>query len=148
MVNFENGVTPINDTNLNKMQTDLQQADKDLQANINKLKGTALYEDETGTTGNITLNDEIENYNYYEIESYVGYSSANVYTTTGKLPVATKSRIHINNLFIGTTGVQIYCKRVSISGTVLSVISDRTYSSAVTDGSYTYITKVIGYKEA
>lgn len=139
MVNFENGVTPINDTNLNKIQADLQ-------AEIDKLKGVVLYEDTTGTTDNITLNDEIENYNYFEIESYVGYSSANVYTNTGKLPIATKSRIHISNLFIGTNGVQIYNKRVAISGKSLSVISDRTYSSAVIEGPYTYITKVIGYK--
>lgn len=120
-----------------------------------ELKGTFLYNNSSGTTGNITtFSDSINNYSYFEIISYVAYAGTNVYVTTGKLPVATIGRIHINSIFIGGTGaynsgLSITSKRVAISGTSLSVVSDRQYNSgpnSQSDGNYTYITQVIGYK--
>jgi len=143
--------TPINATNLNK----IEQGIKDNSDDIDLLKGTVLYNNASGTTGNITtLNDNINNYNYFEIISYVVYSGTNVYTTTGKLPIASIDRVHINNIFVGGTGVynsgfQVTSKRVSISGTTLSVVSDRQYNSgpgSQSDGNFTYITKILGYK--
>lgn len=58
MVNFENGAsgkTPINKTNLNKMQTTLSE----------EIHGTVLYA--SSTTDNVTLLDSASNYNYLEI---------------------------------------------------------------------------------
>lgn len=118
--------------------------------NLNdKITGTVLYENTKGTTENITLNDLIENYRYFEIESYVGFAGANVYNNTGKLPLASKTRIHINSIFVGAGGeLQVYNKRVSISGNQLTVISDRCLNnSGMTEGSYTYITKIVGYEK-
>ena len=64
MVNFENGVTPINDTNLNKMQADLQ--------------GTVLYENSAGSIEEITLNDSVAKYDRVKIFYYYD----NIYGST------------------------------------------------------------------
>ena len=145
MVNFENGVTPINDTNLNKMQTDLQ--------------GTVLYENSTGTTGDITLSDEIENYDEYEIK-YLGEFGEPY--TTGRLSTAYIDRIHLNGVFLGVKSntadgaLKVSDARVSISGNVLTFVSNRwyekPYNSGDSNGTYRdasniKIVEVIGYKE-
>lgn len=115
----------------------------------NTILGTVLYENTTGTTGNITLSDNIENYDYVEIQSYVIYTDTPVYTNTGRIPTISAGRIHINNFFIAASlPFMAYNKRISISNKSLTVASDRYYSTAggSAEGSYTYITKIIGYK--
>lgn len=140
---FENGKTPINDTNLNSMQNSIE---TDIQEKSN---GIVLYEDEIGSTGSITLTDMIENYKEIEIQSYVGYSGGNVYSNTGKIPVSSAGRIHLNNFFINASlNLDAYNKRISISGNSINVASDRFFSTGggANNGTYTYITKVIAYK--
>ena len=141
----------VSQINLNKTQNDKQ---------VNEIEtraiGTILYENEEGTAENITLNAPIEKFNYFEVESYVIYNEIKVYTTTGKLPIAGKERVHLNNSFVGTnvTGYQAYCKRIAILGTVVNVTNDRKYiaqtvtdgAATITDGIYTYITKITGYE--
>lgn len=109
-----------------------------------------MYEDATGTIAAITLTDEIENYDYFEIEYYAVFNNSKVYATSGKIPVSGKDRVHLNNIFIGTGGeLTVYNKRISISSKSLTVNSDRLLNnSGMTDGNYTYITKILGYKEA
>lgn len=136
------GNTPMSPENLNKMQTDMEKI----------LKGTILYEDETGTTGAIILSSAIENFAEIEVKSYVVYNEVKVHTTTGKVPVS--NRMHLNNQFIGT-GCQFrtYSKRIDMSGTDITANSDRYFNVlpsggiiAGEEGEYTYITEVIGYK--
>ncbi len=115
----------------------------------NVLKGVSLYSNSTGDSGTITLSDSINNYLKVEIVYYVSYSDGNVYSTTGKIPVS--SRIHLSSVFIGANSqFNSYCKRLNASGTQITVGSDRHYnistgSGSGTDGTYTYITEVIGY---
>lgn len=150
MVNFENGVTPINDTNLNKMQADLQK----------EIRGTALYKNETGTTSDITLSDSISNYDEYEIK-YLGEFGEPY--TTGRLSTAYIDRIHLNGVFLGVKSntadgaLKVSNARVSISGKALTFISNRwyekPYNSGASNGTYQdktniKIVEVIGYKEA
>lgn len=144
------GKTAMSSENLNKLQNDLQQQIDTNNLELTNLIGNVLYKDEVGATGNINLNDAIENYDCFEIESYVVYANQRVYNNTGKLPIESKSRIHINNLFIPTSGgTTVYNKRCAILGTQLTVNSDRELASDVMlNGNYTYITKVMGYKEA
>ena len=113
-----------------------------------KIISTVLYKNSEGTTDNITLNDEIENYNSFEVESYTIYTGVKVYVNTGRLSLDAKERIHINNLFVGSTGeLTVYNKRISISSKNLTVNSDRVLNNnGMAEGSYTYITKVVGYK--
>lgn len=159
-INFQNGVsgnTPLNATNLNKIQDNVESAINEIQDNVEgainevqiNLKGTILYKDATGTADALTLNDAIENFAYFEIESYVVYNGVKVYSNTGKLPTSSKGRVHLNNMFIGLNKeLQVFNKRLAISGTNLTINSDRCYKSVSDfepDGTYTFITKIIGY---
>lgn len=57
-IKFINGSQPaINDTNLNKLQTNIE----------NAINGTVLYENVAGTTENITLSDNYSNYTKFDI---------------------------------------------------------------------------------
>ena len=143
-INFENlpsTNTPVSAENLNKIQDNVERA----------LNGTILYEDEKGTAEAITLNTEIENFSYFEVESYVYFSEDKVYASTGKLPIKAKGRVHLNNIFVGADAdLKVNCKRIAINGTSVTIRSDRLYSSAYgsaedVDGTFTYITKITGY---
>ncbi len=126
-------------TKFNKLVDDLN--------NLGEINGTILFSNSDGTPGDITLNDNINNYSRVEIIYYVGYSDGNVYSATGKIPIS--SRIHLSSLFIGANSqLHSYCKRLNVSGTEVTVGSDRHYISTGggTDGTYTYITKIVGYK--
>lgn len=110
------------------------------------LKGTTLYSNSNGTTGDITLNENSSNFSKIEYIYYVLYNNEKVYNTTGKIPVA--SRVHLNSVFIGTgSQFNAVSKRLNISGTSVEVGSDRSYNSSGTgtDGTFTYITEIIGY---
>lgn len=62
-INFVNGSQPaINDTNLNKLQTNIE----------NAINGTVLYENEQGTQGDIQLSDSYNNYKKFDIYSKEG----------------------------------------------------------------------------
>lgn len=114
-----------------------------------KIKGKILYENAEGTTENITINEAIENYKYFEIESYVLWINDKVYTNTGKIPIEGRNRIHLNSQFIGTGNIlQTYCKRIKINGTTVTKESDRYYSETETsqEGNFTKITRIVGYK--
>lgn len=147
MVNFENGVTPINDTNLNKMQTDLQQA-------ITDLKGTVLYEDSTGTTEDIILNDLYTNYK--EIEIIYKCTSAQLTTFNSKriAIVEATQNINLEEKYIGSTYIYIYNAYVSLAENNKIVFNtNRTVqinaeTFVVTTDNPISIVKVIGYKEA
>ena len=110
--------------------------------------GYELYSNSTGTTGNITLSDNISNYDFIEIifrtndgASYRGSSKIDIAETTN---YCTLISVHY------TTGTY-YMKigEVSLSGTALSFTGNIqiTNSSTPVEGNYIYITKVIGYKE-
>lgn len=148
-INFVNGSQPtINDTNLNKLQTNVE----------NAINGIKLYSNETGTSSNITLSDNIDNYSEYEIK-YKGTNDEPY--TTGRLSTKNISRIHLNAIFLGnqtggaTGALRISNARVSISENILTFVSSRyyekPYNSGASGGIYEdmnsiKITEVIGYK--
>ena len=146
MVNFENGVTPINDTNLNKMQTDLQKA-------ITDLKGTVLYEDSIGTTGDITLSESAANFKKLEVQ----YSYNNLYCSTGIIenPNGKKMSLSVGFSVTQYKVARYQYKVIAINETSITTDTAGYISCSeanATDVSSTenkiYITKVIGYKEA
>lgn len=51
--------------------------DTEVKADISKLKGTILYDNASGTTGTITLSDNISNYEYLGIYSFCLYIDGN-----------------------------------------------------------------------
>ena len=138
MVNFENGVTPINDTNLNKMQADLQ--------------GTVLYENSAGSIEEITLNDSVAKYDRVKIFYYYD----NIYGST-EVDNPNEKTVSLNVMF----SIPIYnlaraqYKNIKINGNQITNVG-YGYLSINTSGNSgvsieenkIYITKVIGYKEA
>lgn len=123
-----------------------------------KINGTILYENETGTSSNITLSDNIDNYSEYEIK-YKGTNEEPY--ATGRLSTKNISRIHLNAMFLGaqtagaTGALRISNARVAISENTLTFVSSRyyekPYNSGATGGIYEdtnniKITEIIGYK--
>lgn len=112
---------------------------------VNKaLSGTVLYKDETGTVGDITLNDNLTNYKKIEIEfsqsnwSYIQtFGTDKVYIT-----------LVANNLYDSTSVQNIYQTYI-LNGNTMK----KQYGTwNINDGAFTEdktmltITKIIGYK--
>ncbi len=108
-----------------------------------------LYNDSTGTNGNITLEDNIENYRFYEIyfsregNNYSSIRMSTDFLTNIQLLVA----VYLGNI------TRLYTDSITISGTSLT----RNYSRYINfpDSPTTYnvgantgllIYKIIGYK--
>lgn len=67
----------MNETNLNKIENGIKEAHDKIEENAEKIKDIIktyiLFDSQEGVVGDITLNDNIENYKYYEI--YFGRST-------------------------------------------------------------------------
>ena len=109
MVNFENGVTPINDTNLNKVQQDLHDE-------IEERKAVTLYENAEGSIENITLNDSVLNYKTFEIEYCLGAGGQKIFCSTGKISSSAQKVMLQMNRAASESVLQIIANLVSISG--------------------------------
>lgn len=145
MVNFKNGVTPINDTNLNKIQADLQ-------AEIDKLKGVVLYEDTIGTNSSITFNEQLNEGDLIEIiYCRRRVAGTSVFKSTGKIPYTEGMEIALDmNYYSSDINQQIIAKLVVVNSGGITVTGETNITNlgAVTATSNIYITKAIKYKEA
>lgn len=159
--------TPINASNLNKIEqgiydnslgvekigdiTLLDTTDKTSVVNainelVNKFTPVVLYNDTTGTTGNITdLSDNVSNYSYLEIfYSYNGSrQSTKIIGNKASLIVHTTSNNQTYLLF----------KEVSFSGTSMTVNTyqqwNNVWGTSNVNASNTngiYVIKIVGYK--
>lgn len=144
MVNFIDNETPLSAENLNKIQ-------KDLQTEINQLKGTVLYEDSEGTSENITLNETVANFDYIDISFETNQNKTHterVYTPNEK-----NLTVNIGNIFDPNGIYQLAVAGLKINGNYL----EWTYNGYVnmphgstcfigSNSYYTKIVSVIGYK--
>ena len=115
---------------------------------ILEMQGTILYEDETGTTGNVTLSDSVANYDYIEIQcrkpDFI-YSSGKLYNVNGKT-------ISLNASYTTATHMYIYAKTITINEKQINVVrTNLTYlnqsgNALATDDS-NFITRVVGYRK-
>lgn len=148
-INFVNkGQPAINDTNLNKMQDNIEKA----------LEGVVLYENTSGSTGDITLSESAANFKYLEI-FYKRYSTAGeygmpsksekVYNPNGKYTV-------LNMIYSGGDILQISAEEIQINGTKITRYSDYLMLGVnVTNGqivqhektTHFLIEKVVGFKD-
>lgn len=126
-----------------------------LQTNINNLKETVLYNNTTGTTGNITLSQSSANFNYLEFFYYKQYDSKNMYASTKVYsPNGKYVGISISGFWSDVTTVQTLTKCLYISGTSVNVQTSNCAYGNMTNGggSYAglensiYITRVVGYR--
>ncbi len=116
-----------------------------------KIEGTVLYDNATGTTGNVTLSETSANFSYLEIfykDESSNYSSVKVYSPNGK-------KISLQTMKCATGSIQFYMKLVTISGTTISSGTADGYTQIFNAGSsagynnslnYILITRVVGYK--
>lgn len=140
-INFINGSQPaINDTNLNKLQTNIE----------NAINGTVLYESEAGSKDEITLSETVLNYKrvkiFYHYNNF--YASVEVDNANNKtIPLSVAFSITEFNLS------RIQYKDVKISGNkitntgygYLSISTAGTYGVSIEENAI-YIDKIIGYK--
>ena len=116
-----------------------------------KINGTVLYDNASGSTGNITLSDSAANYTYLEIlykSNDDDYASVKIYQPNGK-------RACLHCVRANTATPRIYGKTrvVSISGSSITSFTGSNSQYTVNNGSasgivannYIYITRVIGY---
>lgn len=152
-INFVNkGQPAINDTNLNKMQSNIEKASE----------GIILYENTSGKKNNITLSgDSFANYKRFKIYGYYSYldgnTSSNVKTQISQEAVYdTSKKIPLIGYVVGTGTLLQLNEEISISGnkleiyrrgyTVLANASNIGYTLNPTD-QYIYITKIVGFKD-
>lgn len=112
------------------------------------LTPVVLYSDSSGSTGNITLSDDISNYSYYEIiysRQGSGYSSL-------RMPTSYITDVNfINSIYLGNI-LRFYSAHITISGTTLTRNYDNyinfTNTNALNFGTAPSLNihKVIGYK--
>lgn len=112
------------------------------------LKGTVLYENATGTTGNITLLDNSENYNTIEIFYTTGNRSGSVKVQDFK----NNQKISLNVTGMSEGSFVNVVKEINISGTSIIKFSERTFLISGAGSTITFaesdsvlIKKVIGY---
>lgn len=113
-----------------------------------------LYENSSGSTGNITLSDDVSNYKFLEIY-FGGGASANDRMDFVKVDLSLSKNVSLFK-FSSDAGGTLYaqCRDVTISGTTISTLDSTRYWTATYTGSSwsksannsIYIKKVIGYK--
>lgn len=151
-ITFANKVTLVNQpdvANENKVtasdMNEIKTAHNDTDNNVNNLIGVVLYNNSTGTTGTVTLSDDVSNYSYLEIfYSYNGSrQSTKIIGNKASLIVHTTSNNQTYLLF----------KEVSFSGTSMTVNSyqqwNNVWGTSNVNASNTngiYVIKIVGYK--
>ena len=117
---------------------------------VTNLEPTILYENSSGTTGNITLNDNVSNYKYLE---FYGYNTAFNQSVYSKYKVSDSKQIVISYLGTNNQQVRILVNGYDASGKILTkkygylcVIFGQTINQVDTNRNEITITRILGYK--
>lgn len=111
---------------------------------------SVLYDNTSGTTGTVTLNQTAANFSYLEIYYFNNdsfYSYTKVYSPNGKNVDLSSNTAQASggNLFIKTKIVNINGKSITTASTRYKEASLKS-SVSVTDSNVIYITRVLGYR--
>ena len=116
-----------------------------------KLEGTTLYEDETGTNGNITFNKQIQEGDLIEIiYCRRRVDGTSVMKATGKLPFSNGMEVDLDiNYYSNADNQQSISKAININKTGITVLGENSWSNVNPFGftNVIYILKVKKYKE-
>lgn len=130
-----------------KLTMFLQKQIDENKVNFINLLPVVLYDDNEGSTSNITLSDDVANYSYIEI-----FYNTTGYENSTKISSKKASLIsHITNTNVNQTYISF--KNITLNGTSLIVDSYQewnnnwgTTSVSVENNNTLKITKVLGYK--
>lgn len=115
-----------------------------------KVIGETLYEDELGTNGNVTFNEQIIDENEIEIIYCKRRTDGtSIFKSTGRIPYIEGMDIALDIVHYTNNSTQAtQVKYVTVSSTGLTVQGENTWnnSGGVTQSNTIYITKVIKYK--
>ena len=150
-INFQNlpsTSTPLNASNLNQLQTNVENEFTTVEGEVSDLQGDVLYETANGSNSNIILSQNISNYSYVEV---FGHRASNrLYT---KFKYVSGNNYYLNYSRLLTGSFYTYALDFSISGTTLTrgkegyiVCANREMPSVSSGSTDIYIDKVIGYK--
>ena len=139
------GETPLSAENLKQMENNTEEAINKIEE---KLVGTVLYENEEGTTGDITLSDSVANYDYIEFQCKRGEF---IYCS-GKLSNINGKTISLSTNYTTSSQMYVYSKVITVLENVITAVranlayfSNSSSASFSSDDSH-YIVKVVGYK--
>lgn len=119
--------------------------------NLEVMKGTILYDNASGTTGTITLSDDISNYEYLEIYDFVQYSeTSKIAATSTRYQIGTSWTACVGATYASSApGIAVRTALIHPSGTTITwernaaVFVDR--NGFVVDDTPIKITRVVGY---
>lgn len=110
------------------------------------LKPIILYDNESGSNANITLNDSVENYEYIEVfyrNNDNFYSSRKFYKPSGK-------KFILDSYYVSSTNIQFKMNYITITGTTVTrnqfIEASKNTMTQQNTNANTYITRIIGYK--
>lgn len=143
-INFVNNVTKASAETFNTMQDNIEDAINDVDDKVDELKPVILYDDTTGSTGNITLNETSANFKYIDV--FAEKSGCYGFTRCAN-PNGKQIGIAIHNAY-GTTDIQQIFARYSISGTTMTKDHELYIlnNGSPTSSNDLAIIKVVGYK--
>lgn len=137
----------------------INQKEQNINAQIEELKTVVLYDDNTGSNGDIILSDSAANYTYLEIfyrNNDNNYSSVKIYSPNNKKVSLLNGSIN----YTSTENMRSFIKQrtINISGTSITTAINNSVINAgdvkITNSATTvtpsgtnniYITRVIGY---
>lgn len=143
-INFVNGTQPaINDTNLNQMQINIE----------NAINGTILYENEAGTNINFTLNQSEKDFKELAVYSVENYSSSKEQIPITRIDTTNKN-FSISGMVFNNTKTCNFTTTYIIQDQQIKINNkasfERDYNTGNISGNLDInrilITKVIGYK--
>ena len=142
------GQTPLSSANLKKMEDNTEKAINEVNTNLNdKINGTTLYDNAIGTSGNVTLSDSAENYEYIEIYYRTGNRS-----NSTKVQDFTNKNLTMQIIAASPSTFVCIVKQISISGNTITKVQENQFytnssgSTTFTTTDTIYIYKVVGYK--
>lgn len=144
------GQTALSAENLIQMENNVENAINGIDTNLRTLiQGTVLYENETGTTGDIALSEKLSNYKYIKVFWKVGDNNK-----SEEVLVTLNKNINLSLIDFIDSKIWIHTKTMKMEDTKLTVKRYKEYSILDSSQWNPYgsssnsiaIVKVVGYK--
>ena len=127
------GETPLSAELLNEMQDNIEKAIDEVDTGLNnKINGTVLYEDATGTNGAVTFNEKIQEGDSIEIVYCRRRTDgSSIYKVTGKIPFIEGMETDLDiNYFSVPDNQQSISKSITINNDGITVNGENTWGNA------------------